>query len=294
MDRKSFLKSTALCAMAVSTSGFIRFNGTNYEGDCETTSDILGPFYRPNSPVRSNLVVKNMPGELIQLTGMVRHNDCKTPYKKARIEVWHCDSKGVYDNSSDEFRYRGTTYSDENGQYSIKTILPPPYDAGGFTRPAHFHLMVTAEGYQSLVTQLYFSGDSHIVKDTWASSPKAKKRILEVRSVNDGTKKVSFDINMAKKLSVEPESIGRLTGLYTDEKNKSKTLEFFKQSNSLWLKNNVFGIDLEYIDNNKFQPKGTVEQGLTYAFEILPTGGVKLTYPTRNNGKIDYAVAMKN
>ena len=294
MDRKSFLKNTALCAMAVSTSGFIRFNGTNYEGDCETTSDILGPFYRPNSPVRSNLVVKNMPGELIELTGMVRHNDCKTPYKKARIEVWHCDSKGVYDNSSDEFRYRGTTYSDDKGQYSIKTILPPPYDAGGFTRPAHFHLMITAEGYQSLVTQLYFSGDSHIVKDTWASSPKARKRILEVRNVNDGTKRVSFDINMAKKLSVEPESIGRLTGVYTDEKNQSKKLEFFKNSNSLWLKNEIFGVDLEYIDNNKFQPRSTPEQGLTYVFEILASGGVKLTYPYRNEGRIDYAVAMKN
>ena len=153
--------------------------------------------------------------------------------------------------------------------------------------------MVTAEGYQSLVTQLYFSGDSHIVKDTWASSPKAKKRILEVRNLNDGTKKVSFDINMATKLGVEPASIGRLTGVYTDENDKSKTLEFFKQGNSLWLKNEVFGVDLEYIDNNKFQPRGTPEQGLTYIFEILASGPVKLTYPTRNNGKIDYSVAMK-
>ena len=97
---------------------------------------------------------------------------------------------------------------------------------------------------------------------------------------------------MAAKLAVEPASIGRLTGMYTDENDKSKTLEFFKQGNSLWLKNEVFGVDLEYIDNNKFQPRGTPEQGLTYIFEILPTGPVKLTYPIRNNGKIDYSVAM--
>ena len=60
MHRKTFLKNTALCAIAISTSGFVKFNGKFYEGDCETTSDILGPFYRPDSPVRSNLLVKNM------------------------------------------------------------------------------------------------------------------------------------------------------------------------------------------------------------------------------------------
>ena len=294
MNRKSFLKNTAICAMAVSTSGFLRFNGTNYEGDCETTSDILGPFYRPNSPVRNNLVIKNMPGQLVELSGIVRHNDCKTPYKKAKVEVWHCNSEGVYDNSSDEFRYRGTTFSDDKGYYSFKTILPPPYDAGGFIRPAHFHLMISAEGYQSLVTQLYFSGDEHIVKDTWASSAKAKKRILETRTLSDGTKKVSFDVVMADKLAVEPASIGRLTGIYIDENNKDKKLEFFKEGSSLWLKNQVFGIDLEYIDTNKFQPRGTPEQGFTYLFEVLATGGVKVTYAYRENGKLNYSVAKKD
>jgi len=71
MHRKSFIKNTALCAIAFSTPGFIRFNGERYEGDCETTSDILGPFYRPNSPVRTNLVTKDTPGQLVELSGIL-------------------------------------------------------------------------------------------------------------------------------------------------------------------------------------------------------------------------------
>ena len=293
MHRKSFLKNTALCAMALSTSGFIRFNGIRYEGDCETTSDILGPFYRPNSPQRSNLVIKNMPGQLVELTGIIRHDDCKTPYKKAKVELWHCSNDGVYDNSSDEYRYRGTVHCDDNGKYSFKTILPPPYDAGGFMRPAHFHMMITAEGYQPLVTQLYFSGDKHISKDTWASTPKAKKRILEVQSLKDGSKKVVFDVNMAAKLAVEPASIGKLTGVYTDEKDQNKKIEFFKKDNKLWIKNEIYGIDLEYIDTNKFRPRDMTETMMAYFFEILDSGNVKLTYAFRNDGKIEHSIAMK-
>ena len=58
MQRRTFITNTALCAVAVSASGFIRFDGNRFVGDCETTSDILGPFYRPDSPVRNSLVVK--------------------------------------------------------------------------------------------------------------------------------------------------------------------------------------------------------------------------------------------
>jgi protocatechuate 3,4-dioxygenase beta subunit len=293
MQRKAFIKNTTLCAIAISTSGFIRFDGKRYEGDCETTSDILGPFYRPGSPVRNNLVKKDMPGQLVELTGFIRHDDCKTPFKNAKVELWHCSSAGIYDNSSDEFLHRGTTYTDVSGKYFFKTILPTPYQAGGGMRPAHFHMMVTAEQYQPLVTQLYFSGDKHISRDTWASAPKAKKRILDVQTLKSGSKKVLFDVNLATKLSVEPASIDRLTGVYIDEKDQSKKIEFFKNNNLLWVRNDVFGMDLEYVDNNKFRPRGTTETGMNYLFEILNNGAVKLTYPYRNKGDIHYAVATK-
>ena len=65
MQRRTFIKDTAFAAMAVSAAGFIRFNGTGYEGDCETTTDILGPFYRPDAPVRSDMRIKNAVGQLM-------------------------------------------------------------------------------------------------------------------------------------------------------------------------------------------------------------------------------------
>ena len=49
MQRRTFIKNTALSAVAVSAYGFIRFDGNRYVGDCETTTDIPDPFYRPDS-----------------------------------------------------------------------------------------------------------------------------------------------------------------------------------------------------------------------------------------------------
>src|SRR5690606_10015550 len=98
MERRTFVNNSTLIAIAISTSGFIRFDGHSYVGDCETTTDILGPFYRPKSPLRNNLSIIGELGDSIELVGKINHNDCITPYPKAKIELWHCDAKGVYDN----------------------------------------------------------------------------------------------------------------------------------------------------------------------------------------------------
>jgi protocatechuate 3,4-dioxygenase beta subunit len=265
--------------VAVSAHGFIRLEGDHFTGDCETTSDIIGPFYRPNSPVRSNLVIAGEPGTPIELSGLVRHKDCVTPCKNAKIELWHCDGKGVYDNATDAFRYRGTTYADSKGAYAFHTILPVPYDVGnGSIRPAHFHLMITADGYMPLVTQLYFTGDKNIAKDAYASSPAAKNRILKTEALKDGSQKVSFHVSMSRTLAAEPASIDRLTGTYIDQQDKSKTIELFKKDNKLWMKNEVYGEHFEFSGNNTFTYPA-MPPGL-YAnlhFEIMQTGAVKLT-----------------
>jgi catechol 1,2-dioxygenase len=296
MQRRSFIKNTAFCAVAVSASGFIRFDGDHYVGDCETTTDILGPFYRPGSPVRNNLVIKGQPGSLVELSGIIKHKDCTTPYKKAKIELWHCSSDGVYDNTSDEYRYRGTAYCDDKGHYSFNTVLPVPYDiGGGRRRPAHFHLMITAEGYQPLVTQLYFSGDANIAKDVSSASPTAKRRILDVQTLKDGTKKVLFDVSMSDKLAAEPAAMGKLAGVYIDEKDKTNTGELFIKNNILWMRNDVFGENLEYIGNNTFQFAGLpTGMSQTLLFELMTNGNVKLTMASVDEkGEKHIAVLIK-
>jgi len=292
MERRNFIKNTALFAVAVSAYGFVRFDGNLFVGDCETTTDILGPFYRPGSPVRNNLVIKGETGDLIELSGIIRHKDCVTPYQKAKIELWHCDGKGVYDNTSSEFRYRGTTYSDENGRYSFNTILPIPYDVGGGRlRPAHFHLMITAVGYQSLVTQLYFNGDKHISKDPWASSPAAKSRILDISEMSNGTKKVTYDVSMTEILRAEAAAIDKLTGVYTDKTSKKKSIELIKSDNTLWMKNEAFGDKFEYTGNNTFEEANN-PPGYYWRlhFELLPSGTVELTESIMENDVVQKTV----
>lgn len=255
MERRVFTKLTGLVAVAVSTTGFIKYNGKSYVGDCETTTDILGPFYRPNSPVRDNLVIEGMPGELVQLSGIIRHNDCKTPYKNAKIELWHCSAEEIYDNHSDEFRYRGTSFCDDDGNYSFTTQMPVPYEVGdGITRPAHFHIMVSAPGYQSLVTQIYFSGDPYLEKDASAASPKAKNRVLEVNKEN-GMMKVFFDCNMSERLVASYDALSKIVGKYKNE-DTGKILELFEKDGLLWVKNEVFGVSYDYTGENTFEYAG--------------------------------------
>jgi catechol 1,2-dioxygenase len=289
MQRRNFIKTAALSAVAISATGFIRFDGQRYVGECETTSDVLGPFYRPGSPVRESLRIKGEKGDPIELIGRILHDDCLTPYKKAKIELWHCDSDGVYDNETADFKYRGTAYSDHKGNYCFKSILPVPYDVGGGNfRPAHFHMMITAEGYQPLVTQLYFTGDPWIEKDSSSSSPTAKRRILEVQNLKDGSKKVEYNVSMAKKLAVEPASMGLLVGNYTNEKDANDKLELFRKDSQLWIKGDKsngmpFGMNFEFVGNNTFTFPGMPQEELSFYFDMLPFGVVKMVQTYAND-----------
>jgi len=282
--------------MAVSVNGFIRFNGTGYEGDCETTTDILGPFYRPNAPLRNNLLVKNAAGQQIILSGIVKHKDCIRALNNACVELWHCDAVGVYDNESPEFLYRGKTYCDENGKYEFTTVIPVPYGIGdGRTRPAHFHLMVSAPGYQSLITQLYFAGDKYISKDVTASLPAAKSRILEIKE-NNGKKVVAFNVTMREKLPADASVIERLAGIYIRSDNKQKQVEFYKMETLLWVKEAGSingGYPLEYTGNNTFEYYGWP---MKYQFIIQQGGPIKISYAgtTLSNVKESWEAVKKN
>lgn len=277
MKRRKFISTTALSVTAMSAFGFIRFDGEKYMGDCATTSDILGPFYRPGSPVRSSLHIAGEKGKKIELSGRILHQDCETPYSNAKVELWHCDADGVYDNSTADFRYRGTVMTDSEGNYAFQTILPIPYDAGGgLIRPAHFHLMVTAEGYQSLITQLYFKGDKNVAGDPWAS--RSTDRVLEVKELSDGASKVFYNVGMAPILAIESASLKKLVGHYQNEQDPEKTIELFDYENDLWIKNEAFGNKFSYRGNNIFESPNSPEGLETYMkFEIAPSDTIKFT-----------------
>lgn len=284
MNRRTFSKIAGLGAIAVSTTGFVRFNGKSFEGDCQTTTDILGPFYRPDAPERKNLVIPSEKGDLVVLKGTVRYNDCSTPFAGAKVELWHCSADEVYDNDSDEYRYRGTTYCDEYGNYEFTTQMPVPYDAGGGNyRPAHFHMMISAPSYQSLVTQLYFTGDPYLKDDESSASPIAKKRVLKVKKGDNDARSVEFDVNMSDKLLAEPAAIDKLVGVYVNEKGRK--YEFFRAQNQLWLKNEVYGMGLDYMGDNTFVYPGSVGGSMKVRFTLMPGGKVKATFMRERGDK---------
>jgi len=200
MDRRKFIFATGLTAISINTFGNVVKSGEeSFIGDCETTNDILGPFYRADAPFRSDLTFSGLEGSPINLTGTVFGDDCVSPLPNALVEIWQCNPDGDYDNHSDKFHLRGKMQTDDKGQYAFKTVLPGKYLNAGQYRPAHIHFRVSAPNCKELISQIYFQGDPHIPDDPWASQEKALRRILPV-SIEEGSEKtfVAFDVFLAK------------------------------------------------------------------------------------------------
>ena len=122
------------------------------DADEPTEEQIEGPYFKPRSPLRTDLVVSGTRGKLVTVEGRVLTRSCK-PVGGALLDLWHADENGDYDNSG--FRYRGHLLSDASGLYRFKTILPGPYPG----RTRHYHFKVQAQRLPILTTQLYFPGE---------------------------------------------------------------------------------------------------------------------------------------
>src|SRR5690606_12869248 len=133
--------------------------------DCTPTADnLLGPYYRPGAPFLDDLTTPAMEGTRLLLSGHVRDPDCQ-PIAGAVLDFWQADDDGGYDNDGvddpEGFVLRGKVETDGAGAYSLKTIIPGHYLNGSQYRPAHIHVTVSAPGFASLTTQLYFEGDPY-------------------------------------------------------------------------------------------------------------------------------------
>ncbi|MEJ2728626.1 MAG: intradiol ring-cleavage dioxygenase [Deltaproteobacteria bacterium] len=105
-----------------------------------TPPGALGPFYKPNAPVRDSV------GYGYELRGSVLSSRDCSQIPRARIELWMAGPGGDYKDD-----YRATVISDESGEYRFESHFPPSYSR----RPPHIHVRVTANGFKTLVTQHY-------------------------------------------------------------------------------------------------------------------------------------------
>jgi len=283
MKRRTFIKNSSLAVMSTSAFGSIHWNGENFAGNSPTTTDILGPFYRPGAPMRSNIVPPNSKGIPMSLNGTIFKEDGKTSLNNVLVEIWQCDENEYYDNASDDYLFRGTTMTGTNGQYTFDTIVPVPYKANpnndNSWRPAHIHMRVSIPGQQDLVTQIYFKGDKYIDKDTWASSPKAINRILKVEKNLAGENAVTFDVVMNKEFPLEKEVYNKITGLYKTDNDR--IIEFIQSDDLLLMKRNgQFVTSFKYIGDNTFE--GGIGNPKV-RFELSPNGGSKVIVGSENN-----------
>ena len=275
MHRRTFIKDTGKTAMAISVFGNIQWDHNQFIGDTPTTTDILGPFYRPGAPIRTNINPPGFAGELLHFSGTVLKEDGKTPFRNCLVEIWQCDTDEHYDNTSDNFVYRGAQRTDTSGRYAFITTQPVAYpieEGSSIYRPAHIHMRITGNGQQDLITQIYFQGDAQLAHDGPASAPTAVNRILRIGKNDRNEKELKFDIVLAKELKPTDELFKKLTGVY--KMNDRSLMEFYREGDLLFVKWNGQIIEaLSYKGGNEFS--GGVASTTTAKFE--PSSDQKVT-----------------
>ncbi|KAH7100494.1 intradiol ring-cleavage dioxygenase [Auriculariales sp. MPI-PUGE-AT-0066] len=148
-----------------------------------TESSVLGPFFTEDAPdvLMGEAIASEDKGAPLYVEGRVL-NTKGEPIPGARIETWETDDTGHYDtqySSREKPECRGRLKSDKDGRYAFRGVVPVGYPipgdgpVGGLLkelgrhnmRPAHLHLMIEADGYETLVTSFYPSGDIYITSD---------------------------------------------------------------------------------------------------------------------------------
>ncbi|AEQ50385.1 intradiol ring-cleavage dioxygenase [Pelagibacterium halotolerans] len=158
-------------------------NNRRPEGATENT--VFGPFHVDGAPVRQmgDTISLDGKGEPCRYSGHVRNLDGK-PIEGARIDVWCDNADGFYDvqqpGIQPKWNNRGVFVTGADGTYDFIGIKPVSYpipDDGPVGkmlaalgrhpyRPAHMHYLVTAPGYQKLVTHTFVGGDPYLESDT--------------------------------------------------------------------------------------------------------------------------------
>lgn len=147
-----------------------------------TESTVLGPFFvadAPEMPLGANIAKPGTPGEPCSVTGTVRRLDGK-PVAGALLDIWEAGGDGFYDVQKTEgTNLRARFHADAEGKFNFKCVLPASYPvphdgpvgrmlvATGRhpMRPGHLHTMLSAPGYNTLVTHLFVKGDEYLDSD---------------------------------------------------------------------------------------------------------------------------------
>lgn len=148
-----------------------------------TSSSVLGPFHIPGAPelpVGGDMIGDNT-GQPVVLSGRVT-NKAGEGLGDAKVEIWQTADNGLYSNQDPKqsaFNLRARFAVAADGGYCLSTIKPETYTVpddgpGGDMlkatgrepwRPAHLHVIVSAPGHRTLVTELFPADDPYLDED---------------------------------------------------------------------------------------------------------------------------------
>ncbi len=156
----------------------------NSDASGRTPGALLGPFYRGDSPQYAHgecIACEYSPGSPLFVSGRVLDTKGE-PIPNAKVDVWQASPVGLYENqdaSQPDKNLRGHFYTDGEGRFSFKSVRPAGYPVptdgpvGALLekqnrhpyRPAHLHFVVIAEGYATLVSQVFADDSEHLNSD---------------------------------------------------------------------------------------------------------------------------------
>src|SRR3954467_10294235 len=146
-------------SLGVSTLVCLLNNGKN--GATETTANLLGPFWRLDSPRTENggsIVRSPTPGPELFVNAWAKDTSDK-PVGGAEIDVWQSSPEGFYENQDPgqaDMNLRGKFITDKDGHFSFRSVKPAGYPipidgpVGDLIRagkrhnfrPAHLHFLI--------------------------------------------------------------------------------------------------------------------------------------------------------
>jgi hydroxyquinol 1,2-dioxygenase len=157
-------------------------NGNN--GQTETTANLLGPFWRMDSPPTRNgdsIIRSPTPGPALFVNAWIR-DQAGHPIEGAEVDIWHSSPEGFYENQDPgqaDMNLRGKFTTDRDGHFAFRSVKPAGYPipidgpvgellrAQGRhnMRPAHLHFLIYKPGFKTLISQIYAPDDPNIETD---------------------------------------------------------------------------------------------------------------------------------
>ena len=185
-------------------------NSRRPEGATENT--VMGPFHVDGAPeyeMGANITLQGN-GESCEFVGKVLDTDGQ-PVEGAKIDVWSDNEDGFYDVQQPDvqplYNNRGVFRTGPDGLYHFKGLKPVSYpipDDGPVgqmlgalgrhpNRPAHMHFIVSADGYETVVTHTFVDGDRYLTSD--AVFGVKESLIAQFEPVEDGDTQFRSEFN---------------------------------------------------------------------------------------------------